>query len=279
MVVAAPTPQIPTASMVVPARVSPKPPTVERRRTGRAPVSRPIPPPKVRPTARNQRVSDLRNYPKSTESRGFGPCVAVYGYRYYDPITGRWVSRDPIEEKGGINLYGFVSNLPVKYVDYLGYYITIPDWLRDYTDLIEDHIIEVPELFQYQGQLDSEDQGSVNSWKAAAKLAISGKVKCTTKPTEVNGYKGLGGSSIPTIGRVSLYTADKITIVWDSNKSNWSWSVNLEASNSWGASRNATMGWHWTKWGDNLEVGVSWYAKEVNIPVGKWTISDKGCCK
>jgi len=106
--------------MVVPGRARHKPSSVERRRTGRAPVSRPIPPPKVRPTARNQRVSDLRNYPKSTESRGFGPCVAVYGYRYYDPTTGRWPSRDPIGEKGGINLYGMVGNDSVNLVDLLG---------------------------------------------------------------------------------------------------------------------------------------------------------------
>ncbi|PAW75658.1 MAG: hypothetical protein B9S38_00745 [Verrucomicrobiia bacterium Tous-C4TDCM] len=36
--------------------------------------------------------------------------VRYYGYRYYDPVTGRWPSRDPIEERGGINLYGFVGN-------------------------------------------------------------------------------------------------------------------------------------------------------------------------
>lgn len=33
-----------------------------------------------------------------------------YGYRYYDPISGRWPSRDPIEEKGGVNLYEFIGN-------------------------------------------------------------------------------------------------------------------------------------------------------------------------
>src|SRR5690606_11439989 len=31
-----------------------------------------------------------------------------YGFRYYDPETGRWPNRDPIEEEGGYNLYGFV---------------------------------------------------------------------------------------------------------------------------------------------------------------------------
>jgi RHS repeat-associated protein len=46
--------------------------------------------------------------------------VADYLYRYYDPLTGRWPSRDPIEEEGGANLYGFVGNRSVKFIDILG---------------------------------------------------------------------------------------------------------------------------------------------------------------
>ena len=47
--------------------------------------------------------------------------VTYYTYRYYDPLTGRWPSRDPIEEEGGVNLYGFVKNDPIKDYDYLGF--------------------------------------------------------------------------------------------------------------------------------------------------------------
>ncbi len=43
-----------------------------------------------------------------------------YGYRYYDPVTGRWPSRDPIGERGGVNLYAFVKNDPIVSRDYLG---------------------------------------------------------------------------------------------------------------------------------------------------------------
>jgi hypothetical protein len=46
--------------------------------------------------------------------------VTDYTYRYYDPVTGRWPSRDPIEEEGGINLYGFVGNDGVDRIDVLG---------------------------------------------------------------------------------------------------------------------------------------------------------------
>jgi RHS repeat-associated protein len=43
-----------------------------------------------------------------------------YPYRYYNPSTGRWLSRDPIAEKGGLNLYGFIHNAPINDVDSLG---------------------------------------------------------------------------------------------------------------------------------------------------------------
>lgn len=43
-----------------------------------------------------------------------------YGYRDYDPFTGRWLSRDPIGERGGVNLYGFVFNNPANDIDLLG---------------------------------------------------------------------------------------------------------------------------------------------------------------
>lgn len=57
-------------------------------------------------------------------SRSAGPRTTCglyyYGYRYYDPVTGRWPSRDPIGEKGGLNLYGFVENKSTSNLDVLG---------------------------------------------------------------------------------------------------------------------------------------------------------------
>ena len=40
--------------------------------------------------------------------------------RFYDPGTGRFLNRDPMEEKGGLNLYGFVANDGVNHVDPFG---------------------------------------------------------------------------------------------------------------------------------------------------------------
>lgn len=45
-----------------------------------------------------------------------------FGYRYYDPDTGRWLSRDPIGEQDTFNLYLYTWNNPVTDFDLLGLY-------------------------------------------------------------------------------------------------------------------------------------------------------------
>jgi len=49
-----------------------------------------------------------------------GNGLVYCGYRFYCPGTGRWPNRDPIEEQGGLNLYGFVGNNGVDLVDPFG---------------------------------------------------------------------------------------------------------------------------------------------------------------
>ena len=50
-----------------------------------------------------------------------------YGYRFYSPMLGRWITRDPIEEGGGRNLYGFCENDAVLVYDYIGLMVDIKD--------------------------------------------------------------------------------------------------------------------------------------------------------
>lgn len=66
-------------------------------------------------------------YRFSTKPLDSGTGFYYYGYRYYDPITGRWPSRDPIEEEGGLNLYGFVGNDGVDRFDVLGRWFGFDD--------------------------------------------------------------------------------------------------------------------------------------------------------
>lgn len=61
-------------------------------------------------------------YRLSTKPRDPATGLYYYGYRWYDPLTGRWPSRDPIGEDGGLNLYGFLGNGGVNKSDRLGLY-------------------------------------------------------------------------------------------------------------------------------------------------------------
>ena len=46
--------------------------------------------------------------------------LSYFGYRYYNPSTGRWLTRDPIEEEGGPCLYPAAANNLVDHYDILG---------------------------------------------------------------------------------------------------------------------------------------------------------------
>jgi RHS repeat-associated protein len=42
-------------------------------------------------------------------------------YRAYSSQMGRWINRDPISENGGINLYRYVNNNPILFIDPTGF--------------------------------------------------------------------------------------------------------------------------------------------------------------
>jgi RHS repeat-associated protein len=63
---------------------------------------------------------NVNRFLAATKFRDSETDLYYYGYRYYNPTTGRWLSRDPIDERGGMNLYEFVENAPVIFIDPLG---------------------------------------------------------------------------------------------------------------------------------------------------------------
>ena len=71
-------------------------------------------------TVSNGVYADDNPYRFSSEVFDGETGLVYYNYRYYSPELGRWLSRDPIDEDGGNNLYGMVKNNPCSYNDTLG---------------------------------------------------------------------------------------------------------------------------------------------------------------
>ncbi len=55
-----------------------------------------------------------------------GAKMVMAPFRQYDAALGRWLSRDPIGEAGGLNLYGYVHSDPINCVDPNGQFAFIP---------------------------------------------------------------------------------------------------------------------------------------------------------
>ncbi len=59
----------------------------------------------------------LKEYRYSGKCRDDATGLYYYGYRYYAPLIGNWLSPDPLGPVDGLNLYTFVRNNPICLVD------------------------------------------------------------------------------------------------------------------------------------------------------------------
>ncbi len=65
-------------------------------------------------------------YTFSTKEVQPGTGQYYYGYRFYDSCSGKWTTRDPLGEAGGVNLYGAMGNNAANWVDPIG--LEKDDW-------------------------------------------------------------------------------------------------------------------------------------------------------
>jgi len=65
-------------------------------------------------------LAEANLYRFSSKTLHAGSSLYYYGYRYYAPSLQRWLNRDPLKERGGINLYLFADNSPTTKLDYVG---------------------------------------------------------------------------------------------------------------------------------------------------------------
>ena len=102
--------------------------------------------------------------------------------RYYSPTLGRWLTRDPIGYRGGINLYGYANSSPVGKNDSTGLAAEMrvtgnPQvHAKTYLDSIRDHEADAAEDFiKEAAKKYAEDGDSASFAKALRSLATGDK--------------------------------------------------------------------------------------------------------
>lgn len=194
-----------------------------------------------------------------------------YGQRYYNPETGRFINRDPSEESGGLNLYGFCGNNGVDRWDYLGM-----DW-DTIDDILQFHAEEAGEVTYnptrhrwYGGRNPEGSDLSAESamafmaqdWGHAryedARIAIKKRSTSSTNPnasTADSPTKGSGGDWNHTGPDGKEYYTPYIAIPIDLASDSWSTSTVGDPGTFeslipiWGAGRSAINDFQNGRWG------------------------------
>ena len=146
--------------------------------------------------------------------------LSNFGYRFYSGIAGRWVNRDPIGESGGINLYAYVFNNPINWVDPLGLEVgfwesMIPVWgsgKQAYEDFncgrwgwgLFNTALAITDIIPARavagGLIKGAWKGGSNTWKATR--AWYGATRNLAKGTPVHHWlipRGGWGSHVPDV--------------------------------------------------------------------------------
>uniref|UniRef100_UPI001F59CC22 RHS repeat-associated core domain-containing protein n=1 Tax=unclassified Pseudomonas TaxID=196821 RepID=UPI001F59CC22 len=124
-----------------------------------------------------------------------------YGARYYAPWLQRWVSADPAGDVDGLNLYGFVGNNPILFIDNDGTQKDTPSNdkkdILDYTKVLDNLGVELQTINrQLNGMFSSADIGkrvATNTGFNIAKGAFT---------TGAGAAGAAIGSVIPVVGTI-----------------------------------------------------------------------------
>src|ERR1035438_3819316 len=97
---------------------------------------------------RKTRVGGFRRHASGRlSSRGLCRSINTPGSRAcgYKTVSGRheWPNRDPIQEAGGLNLYGYVGNNPVNKIDPLG----LDFWQSQYSYVYQSNPAYTPPVY------------------------------------------------------------------------------------------------------------------------------------
>ena len=143
-------------------------------------------------------LADVFSFGFSTKYHDHEIGMIGYQERVYSPGVGRWLNRDPIEEEGGENLYGFCENNPGLYIDNMGTEVYKSITLkRNHLQAISAILYELDKDFpegDYWGHWWIEFGDESYGWWPSNKVE---NIKTAMKGVrgDLNGQKSFGGTA------------------------------------------------------------------------------------
>ena len=123
-----------------------------------------------------------------------------------DPLTGRWPSRDPIEEDGGENLYGFVGNDGVGRIDVMGMFSKYGCCTKDQEKKIKSaEARTVNNIRVYTDLVMYPDRDTYKSW--------FGKWRNQNKKID-DSYNGFMGPKLTHVDLLKAVSSDIDSNIW-----------------------------------------------------------------
>jgi hypothetical protein len=104
--------------------------------------------------------------------------VTYYTYRYYDPVTGRWPSRDPFLERESINLYACLENNSISTVDVLGLFPFEVGQSIEGREALGDYSGKTAKRNCIGDALDKDESVQPDDWTQEALDKTMGKAGC-----------------------------------------------------------------------------------------------------
>jgi len=149
--------------------------------------------------------------------------LSYYNYRYYSAELGRWLSRDPIGEKGGYNLYAMVGNNLIGFIDLLGnckgsskhynYFAAFAGTSFGWFTSKKLHSV----LFSYDWDAECDSKGKLSLSNGVAKALDSTNLKSTEADIIIGGdsvfVSGFLVSENPMLVKKMVFVSARSTVL------------------------------------------------------------------
>ena len=130
--------------------------------------------------------------------------LIYYNYRHLNPLDGRWISRDPIKEQGGWNLYSYIYNSPTISNDIIGLYTVSYE--------VNLGVIGAPFYAKIQGEIQTNPYFKVSGeFYAAWQWTIPGVKKIDKLASKYLGIHFDAGIRVGTKAKISYSGCKKLS--------------------------------------------------------------------